>query len=103
VALDGGPDIPLDRTPIVVGRDPYCEARLNSMRVSRRHCFIHVVDSQVEVRDLGSTNGIFINGLQSPSGRLRPGDVLTIAHLRYRLDTVTPNRKAGRSGDVRLN
>jgi pSer/pThr/pTyr-binding forkhead associated (FHA) protein len=38
------------------------------------------------VRDLGSTNGIWINGRRVISGRLRPGDVLAIAHIRYRLE-----------------
>ena len=98
VALDEGPDIPLDRTPIVVGRDPFCEVRLNSMQISRRHCFIDVVvDGEVEVRDLSSTNGILINGHQTRSGWLWPGDVLSIAQLRYRLDWVKTDREAGLS------
>jgi hypothetical protein len=42
---------------------------------------------EVVVRDLGSTNGIRINGQRVEMGRLRPGDELSIAHIRYRLDT----------------
>jgi pSer/pThr/pTyr-binding forkhead associated (FHA) protein len=42
-------------------------------------------DDQVMVRDLGSTNGIRINGMRVETGRLRPGDELSIAHFRYRL------------------
>ena len=38
------------------------------------------------VRDLGSTNGIRINGQRVESGRVRPGDELSIAHIRYRLE-----------------
>jgi len=41
---------------------------------------------EVIVRDLGSTNGIRINGQRVELGRLRPGDELSIAHIRYRLD-----------------
>lgn len=40
----------------------------------------------VVVRDLGSTNGIRINGQRVEVGRLRPGDELSIAHIRYRLE-----------------
>jgi pSer/pThr/pTyr-binding forkhead associated (FHA) protein len=40
----------------------------------------------VWVRDLGSTNGIWINGRRVISGRVRPGDVLAIAHIHYRLE-----------------
>jgi len=43
-------------------------------------------NGEVIVRDLGSTNGIRINGQRVEMGRLRPGDELSIAHIRYRLD-----------------
>jgi pSer/pThr/pTyr-binding forkhead associated (FHA) protein len=92
VALDGGLDIVLDATPIVVGRHPHCEFRLFSRRVSRRHCCIGVVNGEVEVRDLGSTNGILINCRQTQSGWMRSGNVLSIAHFRYRLEHGPPTR-----------
>src|SRR5580704_11309777 len=86
VALDEGPDITLDRTIVVVGRHPACETRLDSLRVSRHHCCMTQENGEVVVRDLGSTNGIRINGQRVEMGRLRPGDELSIAHIRYRLD-----------------
>jgi len=43
-------------------------------------------DGEVVVRDLGSTNGTRINGERVEVGRLRPGDELSIAHYRYRLE-----------------
>jgi len=86
VALDEGPDIPLDRAMVVVGRHPQCDARLDSLRVSRHHCCMTQDHGEVIVRDLGSTNGIRINGQRVELGRLRPGDELSIAHIRYRLD-----------------
>src|SRR5215217_2040594 len=87
VALDEGPDIPLDRAMIVVGRHPQCDARLDSLRVSRHHCCMTQDHGEVVVRDLGSTNGIRINGQRVEMGRLRPGDELSIAHIRFRLDS----------------
>ena len=86
VALDEGPDITLDRTIVVVGRHPACDARLDSLRVSRHHCCMTQEGGEVVVRDLGSTNGIRINGQRVEIGRLRPGDELSIAHIRYRLE-----------------
>ena len=88
VALDGGPDIPTGRGPIVVGRHSHCDVCLRSIRVSRRHCCLAEVDGEVWVRDLGSTNGTWIDGRRASSGRLRPGDVLAIAHHRYRVEEV---------------
>jgi hypothetical protein len=41
---------------------------------------------EVTVRDLGSTNGIRINGQRVERGRLRHGDELSIAHIRFRLE-----------------
>ncbi len=86
VALDEGPDIMLDRTMVVVGRHPNCDTRLDSLRVSRHHCCMTQESGEVVVRDLGSTNGIRINGQRVEIGRLRPGDELSIAHIRYRLE-----------------
>src|SRR5271157_4749382 len=86
VALDEGPDIVLDRAMVVVGRHPACDARLDSLRVSRHHCCMMQEGGEVIVRDLGSTNGIRINGQRVEMGRLRPGDELSIAHIRYRLE-----------------
>jgi pSer/pThr/pTyr-binding forkhead associated (FHA) protein len=88
VALDGGPDIPTGREPIVVGRHPHCDVCLRSTRVSRRHFCKTEGDGAVPVRDLGSTNGIRIIGRRKEWGWLHPGDVLAIVHLRYRVEEV---------------
>ena len=71
---------------VMVGRHPQCDARLDSVRVSRRHCILTEDGGEVVVRDLGSTNGIRINGQRVERGRLRPGDEISIAHIRYRLE-----------------
>ncbi len=71
---------------LVVGRHPQCDTRLDSIRISRRHCCMSPDGDGVVVRDLGSTNGIRINGRRVEMGRLRAGDELSIAHIRYRLE-----------------
>jgi len=86
VALDDGPDILMDDRFVVVGRHPACNVRLDSLRVSRHHCCLNREGGAVVVRDLGSTNGIRINGMRVEVGRLQPGDELSIAHYRYRLE-----------------
>jgi FHA domain len=86
VALDEGSDIALDRSMVVVGRHPLCDVRLDSLRISRHHCCMTQDKDEVVVRDLGSTNGIRINGERVERGRLRTGDELSIAHIRYRLE-----------------
>jgi pSer/pThr/pTyr-binding forkhead associated (FHA) protein len=81
-AVFDGSDITLDRAMVMVGRHPQCDARLDSLRVSRRHCILTEDGGEVVVRDLGSTNGIRINGPRVERGRLRPGDEISIAHFR---------------------
>jgi len=51
-------------------------------------------NDQVLVRDLGSTNGIWINGMRVQTGRLKPGDELSIAHIRYRLEDKDDSEQA---------
>lgn len=86
VLLDRTAKFPLDHPITLIGRDRTCEVRLQSSRVSRRHCCLTCDDSGgVFVRDLGSMNGIRINGTRVAEGRLLPGDVLTIAHLEFHL------------------
>lgn len=65
------------------GRDPACEVCLPSKRVSRKHAIFEVKDGQVEVRDLGSHNGILsgsgarVDTLALPNGgRVQVGDYL---------------------------
>jgi pSer/pThr/pTyr-binding forkhead associated (FHA) protein len=51
-------------------------------------------NDQVVVRDLGSTNGVRINGTRVETGKLRPGDELSIAHIRYRLEREEDSEQA---------
>ncbi|MDP6439722.1 MAG: FHA domain-containing protein [Candidatus Brocadiia bacterium] len=58
----------------VVGRDPTCDLTLESRRVSRRHLSCHVTEDEVEVKDLGSRNGILVGGIRVRSAKLKDGD-----------------------------
>jgi pSer/pThr/pTyr-binding forkhead associated (FHA) protein len=89
-SLDGHADIPLHQVAVLVGRHPRCDVRIASSRVSRRHCCLALDRDGVLVRDLGSTNGTWINGLRIEEGVLRPGDELSIAHLHYHLEWLRP-------------
>jgi pSer/pThr/pTyr-binding forkhead associated (FHA) protein len=89
VCLDGYADIPLDRIVLMVGRSRWCDVHIASPRVSRRHCCLACGRDHVLVSDLGSANGTRINGRRIDRSVLRPGDELSIAHLRYRLQNLS--------------
>jgi len=92
VALNGGPSIWLDKPILLIGRHPECDLQVDSRKVSRRHCCIAQVGDHLVIRDLGSTNGVRINGVRVVEGRLKPGDEVTIGSHRYQVswDSVAP-------------
>src|SRR5215831_10779730 len=104
LALTDGPSILLDKPILLLGRHEECDIQLVSRKVSRRHCCIAQVGDHLVVRDLGSTNGIRINGVRVMEGNLKPGDELTIANYRYEVQWdalgVPPPSRPGRKTDV---
>ena len=87
VSLTDAPSIPIDKPVIFIGRDSECDVVLNdSRRVSRKHCCLAHVNNHLLVRDLGSMNGVWINGQRvERTGTMRPGDELAIGDVRFRL------------------
>ena len=85
VALDDGPSILLDKPILLLGRHPECDIQIDSRKISRRHCCIAQVNEYFVVRDLGSTNGLRINGVRVLEGRLTDGDELIIGTTRYQV------------------
>ncbi|XXY50636.1 protein kinase [Sorangium sp. So ce269] len=67
---------------VTIGRDPYCELRLDHGLVSMRHAHLHVEGNVVTVLDLGSTNGTYVNGrhVLAPV-RLEHGDELRVGNV----------------------
>jgi hypothetical protein len=63
----------------VIGRAADCDLRVDDPGVSRRHAELRYTDGKVELIDLGSTNGVTLNG--KPSGRalLQDGDRIDVA------------------------
>lgn len=86
VALTDGPDLALDKPVLLLGRHAECDIQLHSGKVSRRHCVIAIVNDELLIRDLGSTNGIRINGQRVTDGPLRDGDEVTIGNFSYRVN-----------------
>ncbi len=73
--LDVGSVLTLKKERTIIGRDPACDLVLRDDGISRRHARITRVDSEnIEITDLGSTNGTFVGGEKVMSARLRDGD-----------------------------
>lgn len=78
--------IPLQRPVLLVGRHPECDVRIESSKISRRHCCLGLAYDRVLIRDLGSRNGLRVNGRLVQEARLEPNDELAIGPLLFRLE-----------------
>ena len=68
----------IDRSRLIIGRDPKSDIFLNDMTVSRSHAVIERDEHGVRVSDAGSLNGTYINGVCAEEALLNDGDVLQI-------------------------
>ncbi len=69
----------------VAGRGNDCHLPLADAGVSRVHAVFSVSGAAVQLSDLGSRNGTYVNGaLVTEKVRLQPEDVLTLGGLRFR-------------------
>jgi two-component system cell cycle response regulator len=65
--------------PLIIGRGAQCEVQIDQESVSRNHCRIRFSGEEFLVRDLGSTNGTYVNDeMVEGEGRLRHGDQLKV-------------------------
>lgn len=65
--------------PVIIGRGAQCEIQVDQESVSRNHCRIRFSGTEFLVRDLGSTNGTYVNDdIVDEEGRLRHGDQLKV-------------------------
>lgn len=87
-----GNALPL-RATAVIGRSPACRVLLEGPGVSRRHARIMVNDDGVAIEDLGSANGVLVNGERIVGlHKLKEGDWLTIGG--HSLQLVVDDRPA---------
>jgi hypothetical protein len=70
---------------IVLGRSSGCQLVLSDDTVSRRHAELRLVDGRWYLRDLGSSNGTWLNGRRVVEVEVVPGDEVQLGACRLRL------------------
>lgn len=74
----------LDGPTAVIGRSKQCDCVLRDPNVSRRHAELRRGSTgDWQIVDLGSTNGVKVNGRRVDSARLSPGDEVTLGTTRF--------------------
>lgn len=85
-----GKEIPVNRSPFVIGRDAKCSLRPNNPMVSEVHCEIQVGNRSVALRDLGSEHGTSVNGVPvTEQTLLKNGDQIQIGKLCFGVKIAT--------------
>lgn len=88
----------------LIGRDEGADFQLRDPSVSRRHAIIERSKERFVIRDLGSSNGTFINGRRIHECELLPNDRVRIGDTLFRFtdrgaethEEVTPEHRAAR-------
>jgi transcriptional regulator with GAF, ATPase, and Fis domain len=79
---------------VLVGQSPACTVRLTDRRVSRRHAAFQFTEGpSVELCDLGSRNGTFVNRVRIAAAYLRGGETIGLGDSTLRLELVEPARR----------
>jgi predicted component of type VI protein secretion system len=84
------PAIPLQRPVLLIGRHPECDVRIDLPKISRRHCCVALAYDRILIRDLGSRNGLRVNGLQVEEAQLSEGDEVAIGPILFRMEQEAP-------------
>jgi hypothetical protein len=86
VIIEGGAagtEYPLDRTQLTMGRGPGVDLAFDDPAMSREHAALELVPGAFRIRDLGSTNGLLMNGSPCEIAKLKHGDRFQIGDYRF--------------------
>ncbi len=64
-----------------IGRSTGAEFMIEAPLVSRLHCQVTATADGIDVKDLDSTNGTFVNGRRVTTARLQAGDRLRVGRV----------------------
>lgn len=83
----GGATIELTEDILLIGRGDECDLPVEHKSVSKNHCVLARFPGHLTVRDLGSTNGTWVNGKRiARTATLLANDLLNIAAVRFRVE-----------------
>ena len=89
-------------SPLVLGRALSSDLPVLDPTVSRRHAELTIEPSSVHLRDLGSSNGTFVNGTRiTSSTRLRMGDRVVFGKILFELHDLSPVLIDDKSAEVK--
>jgi len=91
-------DFQLKGEVTTLGRNTDCEMQIPLATISRKHCQIRVEGDRVFVRDMGSSNGTFVNNQRVQEADLSAGDQIVLGPVVFTVvidgmpETISPVR-----------
>jgi len=80
-----GNEYEIDRDRMRIGRGPGVELAFADTTMSREHAAFEIMDDAIRVRDLGSTNGVQVNGAAVLQSELKHGDRISLGEHEFQL------------------
>jgi len=71
---------------VTIGRAPRNSFQLIESSISGHHCEVRLIGDILHVRDMRSTNGTFINGVQVTEGEVKAGEVFRVGEIELRFE-----------------
>ena len=81
---DLGKKYRFNRDRLTIGRSSKSDIHIDEESVSRSHCRIERYDNEIRIKDLGSTNGTYVNDSQADETVLRDGDLIKIGRTIFK-------------------
>jgi len=81
----------ITKASVVLGRSREADVRVSDVNVSRRHAELRQEGAGYWIVDLGSTNGLEVNGKQVDRARLRDGDRITLGSTEVMFGRALPS------------
>jgi len=93
---------PMRAITVTIGRSDQCDIAVKDSSMSGKHAEISKINGEIRVKDLGSANGIWLNGERVDDVELFDGDVLRLGQTSIRVDVVGGRKRpdAGMSPKV---
>ncbi len=74
--------VALAKERTTLGRRAYNDIVIDNLAVSGEHAVLHMTDGEVEIEDLNSTNGTYVNALAIQKQALQDNDVIEVGGCR---------------------
>ncbi len=79
-----GSEVELEKKRMTLGRGAGADVVLDHASISSEHAVLELFDGGFRLRDLGSTNGVRVNGAKVSVADLKHGDRLELGSLAFR-------------------